>query len=429
MTKNVQTVRLDHRVDLYIPSQCICGGDLPGGLRNKVIEEVKSKFDAWFGSHTEAAIKGDWRLPDGTIAREEVADIYSFCAGEALEEHQEDVDRLAAHVADRLTQDRVLRVFDNLKVALYPNTLVPPPVPRKTCACRGKVHGIPGILPRPATAKRADRIPKMLIIQGILRSFSSIEYARMLFCDVLNYHYTSGEWPCGKWADSTRDLLTGAPALLAGHNGFKILYIRISGEGLQRGAKRQLIQRLFKDDPTFRGLTVFSDRHQKNWELVNIKVRSDDSSRIILRRMKVGMEAIYGTGKSKARMAARFSPLSNPQIEVRDEERVNILVATDVMSEGLNRYVLCQAGKYQQLFLTEPDGEIRSRDIPLVLGRIKCSRTEPAAVLPNDHNQVVMKVLKIFSDEVRHRRAQLQHGLSLTTSQNYVLRELRAFYR
>jgi SNF2 family DNA or RNA helicase len=289
------------------------------------------------------------------------------------------------------------------------------------------------------------------------------------------------------------------------------------------------------------------------------------------------IESIYGTGKSKARMAARFSPLSNPHIEMRDEERVNILVATDVMSEGLNlqdcdvvvnydlhwnpvrliqrfgridrigtenecvwgfnflpeltleknlglhdvlrrriqeihdtigedaaildkdeqineeamfaiyeergaqltlfeeeegdfldiseaeefmrslrekepeeykrisslrdgirsargvfsaegRYVLCQAGKYQQLFLTDSNGEITSRDIPLVLGQIKCSRTEPAAVLPNDHNEVVMKVLKIFSDEVRHRKAQLQYGLSLTTSQNYVLRELRAFF-
>jgi superfamily II DNA or RNA helicase len=289
------------------------------------------------------------------------------------------------------------------------------------------------------------------------------------------------------------------------------------------------------------------------------------------------VEAIYGAGKSKARMAARFSPLSNPQIDVGDEEEVNILVATDVMSEGLNlqdcdvvvnydlhwnpvrliqrlgridrigtenervwgfnflpelklernlglhvvlrkriqeihdtigedaaildkeeqineeamfaiyekngtqlslfeeeeadfldineaeefmrslrekepeeyrriaalrdgirsargvfsgvgRYVFCQAGKYQQLFLTGPDGEILSRDISLVHGRIKCSRTEPAAVLPHDHNHVVMRVLKIFSDEVQHRRAQLQHGLSLTTSQNYVLRELRAFY-
>ncbi|MBE3142718.1 MAG: helicase [Planctomycetes bacterium] len=289
------------------------------------------------------------------------------------------------------------------------------------------------------------------------------------------------------------------------------------------------------------------------------------------------IESIYGAGKSKARMAARFSPLSNPQIEVRDEEKVNILVATDVMSEGLNlqdcdvvvnydlhwnpvrliqrlgridrigtenervwafnflpelkleknlglhdilrkriqeihdtigedaaildkdeqvneeamfaiyekkgtqlplfeeeegefldvseaeelmrnlrtnepeefrriaalrdgirsargvftgegRFVLCQAGNYQQLFLTDNNDEIKSREVPAVLGRIKCSKGEPAAVLPKGHNQAVMKVLKIFSDEVRHREAQMKHGLSLTASQNYVLRELRAYY-
>jgi len=40
MTKNGEAIELDHRVDLYIPSQCICGGELPQGLRNKVIEEV-----------------------------------------------------------------------------------------------------------------------------------------------------------------------------------------------------------------------------------------------------------------------------------------------------------------------------------------------------------------------------------------------------
>jgi len=289
------------------------------------------------------------------------------------------------------------------------------------------------------------------------------------------------------------------------------------------------------------------------------------------------IESIYGTGKSKARMAARFSPLSNPQINVGAEERVNILVTTDVMSEGLNlqdcdvvvnydlhwnpvrliqrfgridrigtenervwgfnflpelklernlglhdilrrriqeihdtigedaaildkdeqineeamfaiyekkggqlslfeeeetdlldiseaeefmrslrekepseyqriaslrdgirsargvlsgegRYILCQAGKYQQLFLTDAGGQVVSRDVPFVLGRIKCSRSEPAALLPQDHNKLIMKVLNTFSDEVRHRRAQLQHSLSLTVAQNYALRELRAFY-
>lgn len=289
------------------------------------------------------------------------------------------------------------------------------------------------------------------------------------------------------------------------------------------------------------------------------------------------IESIYGTDKSKARMAARFSPISNPQIDVHGDAKVNILVATDVMSEGLNlqdcdvvvnydlhwnpvrliqrfgridrigtenervwgfnflpeerleknlglhevlqrriqeihdtigedaaildkdeqvneqamfsiyekqgeqltlfeeeqgefldiseaeelmralrvsepeeftriaglrdgirsaravltgtgRYVFCQAGKLQQLYLSDKDGKSVTKDVAAVLGRLKCSNTEPAAVLPADHNQFVIRVLKAFKDEVRHRRAQQQHSFSLSTAQIYVLRELRVFY-
>jgi superfamily II DNA or RNA helicase len=289
------------------------------------------------------------------------------------------------------------------------------------------------------------------------------------------------------------------------------------------------------------------------------------------------VESIYGTEKSKARMAARFSPLSNPHIELRPGEEVSILVATDVMSEGLNlqdgdvvvnydlhwnpvrliqrfgridrigteneqvwgynflpedaldknlglhdvlhrriqeihdtigedaaildkeeqineeamfaiyekrggqltmfeeeegefldiseaeelmrtlrasepeefkriaalrdgirsasgvfsgvgRYVFCQAGKYQQLMMADPEGGVISRDVPIVLGRVKCSKTEPAAALPGDHNEAVMNVLRLFIEEVKHRRAQQQHSLSLSAAQSYALRELHAFY-
>ena len=48
------------------------------------------------------------------------------------------------------------------------------------------------------------------------------------------------------------------------------------------------------------------------------------------------IEFIYGTEKSKARMAARFSPHSNPHLDIGQDQEVDILVATDVMSEGLN---------------------------------------------------------------------------------------------
>jgi hypothetical protein len=289
------------------------------------------------------------------------------------------------------------------------------------------------------------------------------------------------------------------------------------------------------------------------------------------------IEFIYGTEKSKARMAARFSPHSNPQLDIGQDQIVNILVATDVMSEGLNlqdgdvvvnydlhwnpvrliqrfgridrigtenervwgfnflpelklernlglqqvlrqriqeihdtigedaaildtderinedamfaiyekkgcqlslfeeketefldiseaeelmrslrsndpaefqriaalrdgirsargafsgagKFVFCQAGKYQQLYLTDADGNPETREVPAVLGKLKCSRTEPTALLPPGHNGTVMKVLEAFESELRHRQAQLKHGLSLTTSQVYVLRELRAIY-
>jgi len=311
MTKSVEPILLDHRVDLYIPSQCICGNSLPEHPRNKVIEEVKSNFDKWFDGHAEILIRGDWPLPDGTIAREEVADIYSFCTGEALEQHQEDVDHLAIEIANRLTQDRVLRVFDNLKVALWPNTLKNLQ-PKKNCACFGGATVGIGITVRPMEIGKADRLSKMLVIQGILRSFKSADHARKLFCDVLNYQYASGELPCAKWPDGLCSLLIGAPTILADHNGFKVVYLHISSDDLRRGAERQVIQRICKDDPTFRGLFVVSNQAQTNWELVNAKLHCDESSRLVLRRMRIGVDAVR---TATERMAA---------LEIAEEEEASV---------------------------------------------------------------------------------------------------------
>ncbi|HSV72934.1 MAG TPA: DEAD/DEAH box helicase, partial [Chthonomonadales bacterium] len=48
------------------------------------------------------------------------------------------------------------------------------------------------------------------------------------------------------------------------------------------------------------------------------------------------IDCVFGTQKSKARTAARFAPKANPQIKVAPGDEVRILIATDVMSEGLN---------------------------------------------------------------------------------------------
>jgi len=48
-------------------------------------------------------------------------------------------------------------------------------------------------------------------------------------------------------------------------------------------------------------------------------------------------EVISGTGKSKMLVAARFSPHSNPQVHIpSNQSEIDLLIATDVMSEGLN---------------------------------------------------------------------------------------------
>lgn len=55
--------------------------------------------------------------------------------------------------------------------------------------------------------------------------------------------------------------------------------------------------------------------------------------------------------------------------------RDGIRTARTTSSKGM--YVFCQAGRYQQLFLLDEKGEVASRDVPKVLGVVKCTPEEP----------------------------------------------------
>jgi superfamily II DNA/RNA helicase len=96
------------------------------------------------------------------------------------------------------------------------------------------------------------------------------------------------------------------------------------------------------------------------------------------------------------------------------------------LQKGL--YVFCQADRYQQLFLLDEKGEAISRDIPKVLGSIKCSADLKGESLPADYNKAVMRVKRQFIEEVKHREAEREHTVSLTHGQRYVLRELRVLF-
>jgi len=91
-------------------------------------------------------------------------------------------------------------------------------------------------------------------------------------------------------------------------------------------------------------------------------------------------------------------------------------------------YVFCQAGKYQQLILLDEKGKEISRDIPRILGMIKCGPEQKGAKLPSDYNKAVMRVKRKFAEEVKHRQSERKYTLSLTLGQRYVLRELRLMF-
>ena len=99
---------------------------------------------------------------------------------------------------------------------------------------------------------------------------------------------------------------------------------------------------------------------------------------------------------------------------------------TFVFCEATNPQQPEQKG-YQQLFLVDDSGEILSRDIPLILARIKADSLTPTDTLPTDHNRSVMRVLRLFAEEVKHRNAERAHK-QLTTSQRYVLKNLKCLF-
>jgi superfamily II DNA or RNA helicase len=107
--------------------------------------------------------------------------------------------------------------------------------------------------------------------------------------------------------------------------------------------------------------------------------------------------------------------------------RDGIRSAKNSMAKGM--FVFCQMGRFQQLFLIDADGNVASKDVPRVVGAIKCGAEEKASALPKDYNTALMKVKGQFAEDAKHRRAELEHTVSLTHGQRYVLRELGVLFK
>jgi hypothetical protein len=112
-------------------------------------------------------------------------------------------------------------------------------------------------------------------------------------------------------------------------------------------------------------------------------------------------------------------------------ERISNLrdgIRTVKPSSNKGTYVFCQAGRYQQLFLLDENGEVTTRDIPRILGTIKCGPDLEGLPLPKGYNASIMRIKRQFAEEVKHRQAEREYTPSLTQGQRYVLRELRVLF-
>lgn len=109
-------------------------------------------------------------------------------------------------------------------------------------------------------------------------------------------------------------------------------------------------------------------------------------------------------------------------------------VRSAMKSAARGTYVFCESSYlnrsdlkgYQQLMIVDADGNEISRDIPRVLGLIKCAPETETAALPDNYNSRVMKAKRQFVEVVKHRQAEKEQTLGLSQGQRYVLRELRS---
>lgn len=285
-----------HAIKIYVPSKCSCMTDIPLLARNQVLEDVARLMSEWFGGCTGQDGWGWYKDPQGKVVREPVHILESAVGEEQFVKYRERAARLAVAVAERLSQWCVTYVEDGKTDFLEPRVYRADQLPHAG-VCKGKV--VPHILASDLTGdvhwiprKSWREMEKLTAIQNAVRSFSSLDDARELFCRVLNYDFQRGELPCAHWPTTSRSLLHSEPAMVAAHAAFKIVYLRLSTADLRRSSERQVFNRLLHDDPTFRGAFVVSNVDQKDWEIVLPWSDTKKGTGVVLRRLRLGVEAV-----------------------------------------------------------------------------------------------------------------------------------------
>jgi len=179
-----------------------------------------------------------------------------------------------------------------------------------------------------------------------------------------------------------------------------------------------------------------------------------EDSEILDRTEKLNEEAMYAIYEKKGGQLNLFEDEEDEFLDLNEAEEIlrqlrkenpaeyeriadlrdGIRAAKTSTLKG--QFVFCEAAypdgasakSFQQLFLLDASGAVVSKEVPRILGAIKCGPELKSQPLPQDYNAAVMRVQRQFAEEVKHRQAERSHTLSLSHGQNYILRELRVLF-
>ncbi len=179
-----------------------------------------------------------------------------------------------------------------------------------------------------------------------------------------------------------------------------------------------------------------------------------EDSQILDKTEQLNEEAMYAIYEKKGVQLNLFDEEEEELIDLNEAEEIlrqlrrenpaefdrivalrdGIRAAKPSPPQGL--FVFCEAMEverdhakgYQQLFLLDEKGEVVSRDIPKILGILKCGPELKGEAPREGYNKAVMAVKRRFSEEIKHRTAEFKHTLSLSHGQRYVMRELRILF-